>query len=210
MARAARGSRDGVDDILAALRAATAPLHSRLDAALDFAPERTSPARYGGFLRATLALVEPLEASFSALPAFAALLPDLPLRRKAALLHDDLRSLGVDPGAAARGLPSIGSAAAAFGAAYVLEGSTLGGAVLARQLGPALGLTPNHGMRYFHAYGAELGAYWKRFVTALQAFGSGLDAAAEAELLATASAIFAAFQREFEATGVIVRAAAQP
>ncbi len=53
--------------------------------------------------------------------------------------------------------------AAAFGALYVLEGSTLGGQVIAKHIGRQLGLTAERGCRYYAAHGRETGAMWKAF-----------------------------------------------
>lgn len=185
------------DDLLSLLRRATAAQHARLDGALDFAPERLDRARYTRFLRATAELVLPLEEALAALPAFNARLPDAARRRKRALLEADLAALGADAPLAPAAVPAIGDEAAAFGAAYVLEGSMLGGAVLSRSLGPGLGLSREHGLAYLVAYGPELGAMWQRFTTALRALGDELDASGRDRLVHTAGAVFDAFYAHF-------------
>jgi heme oxygenase len=53
--------------------------------------------------------------------------------------------------------------AAAFGALYVVEGSTLGGTIIARQVERSLGFTAGAGCSYFRSYGAALGPMWKAF-----------------------------------------------
>lgn len=64
------------------------------------------------------------------------------------------------------------SPAAAFGAMYVVEGSTLGGSVIARHVERALGLRPETGCVYFRSYGSATGRMWKAFRTRLMAMSS--------------------------------------
>jgi heme oxygenase len=109
----------------AALRSATAANHDAVDAAFSRF-DLTDPASYGRFLTAharALPVVEEALEACGTVPAFA------PRR---SLLAADLAALGLpmpDP------LPLAAapdSEAAAFGALYVIEGSRLGGAMLAR------------------------------------------------------------------------------
>ncbi len=103
-------------------------------------------------------------------PALAASLDDAPFfdpRRRLAHLAADLRILGFDD-ATIQILPCPRLApprdrAEAFGALYVLEGSTLGGQVIAKHIGRQLGLTAECGCRYYAAHGRETGAMWKAF-----------------------------------------------
>jgi heme oxygenase (biliverdin-IX-beta and delta-forming) len=190
-------------DILSALRRETAPLHARLDGALDFSPARLDRARYGRFLHATAELLDPLEQALAAAPDFGAHLPDRELREKRALLARDLTALGVCDPVVPAAVPPLADAAAAFGAAYVLEGSMLGGAVLAKSLGPSLALSREQGLAYLTAYGPELGVMWQRFVAALTAFGAELDDGARARLIASARAVFDAFYTHYAHKGVL-------
>lgn len=191
-------------DILSALRRETAALHARLDGALDFAPSRLDRARYGRFLHATAELVDPLEQALGAAPGFAELLPDRARRVKRALLDQDLAALGVGEPVVPASVPPLPDAAAAFGAAYVLEGSMLGGAVLARSLGPSLALSREQGLAYLTAYGPELSAMWQHFVAALSAFGAELDGGARTRLVSSACAVFDAFYTHYAHRGVLV------
>ena len=56
----------------------------------------------------------------------------------------------------------------ALGSLYVMEGSTLGGAVITKALRHAAWLPPG-GFRYFNPYGAETGRMWRRFQDAFRA-----------------------------------------
>lgn len=93
------------------------------------------------------------------------LLPDLAERRKASTLLEDLHRLGqaTDILPICKKLPSISNPAQAFGALYVLEGSTLGGKQIAKMLAknPAV---PEGTTRFFSGYGEQTGSRWKSFV----------------------------------------------
>ncbi len=109
----------------AILRAATGDAHAAVDAAYGRF-DLTDRAGYAGFLIAHARILPPIEralASYPALPAFAA---------RSDALADDLTRIGAawpDP------LPvSIADDAAAWGIFYVVEGSRLGGVMLARSV----------------------------------------------------------------------------
>jgi heme oxygenase len=117
----------------AALRAATADAHDRVDrlfSRLDLA----RPGDYRLFLQAQASAHLPIEAALDD-GGIAALLPDWPERRRAHLLVADLAALGIDIPAPVPP-PLLSGPHAMLGAAYVLEGSRLGGAVLKRSLSP--------------------------------------------------------------------------
>ena len=89
-------------------------------------------------------------------------------RRKLPLLRRDLRALGASD-AEIEALPlcdrlaPMPNRAAAFGAMYVVEGSTLGGAIIAHNAERLLGLTVDTGCAYFRSYGRDVGRMWKSF-----------------------------------------------
>ena len=60
-------------------------------------------------------------------------------------------------------MPDLATPAAIVGALYVIEGSTLGGKVIARQLAAHLGLNAAKGARFFHGHGAATEAHWGEF-----------------------------------------------
>lgn len=55
------------------------------------------------------------------------------------------------------------SAEALVGALYVLEGSTLGGQVIARQLAESIGVYPGKGASFFYGHGDDTQAHWEGF-----------------------------------------------
>ena len=85
-----------------------------------------------------------------------------------------------------------------FGSMYVVEGSALGGQVLARGAARRLGLGPEHGAAYFHGWGDATGAMWRDFRLCLdRAVGSAepMQARACAGAVATFDALIAVFRR---------------
>lgn len=160
--------------ILDDLRGATREQHAELDASVDL-------ARYPAFLVSSLAAVEQVE------PAIARWLP-YPIERIPAL-RADLDELGLVP--AASEPFSLANRSEAWGAAYVLEGSTLGGMMLAENTGaPA--------KRYLRLRGKQTAARWKAFLAEL--------AAAELDpqgCCAAAVATFTHYARAFRTHGAM-------
>jgi heme oxygenase len=101
---------------------------------------------------------------------------DLAQRRKLPALLLDLGEASMDPRELTRNPENIPfrspdgnfDNAAVLGALYVLEGATLGGNVIVRQLkeNPALNILPL-GFHYYRVYGADLIPYWKTFCALL-------------------------------------------
>ncbi len=94
-------------------------------------------------------------------------------RWRAARLGPDLRLLGFSADAVAAlpacdTWPEISSPAAALGALYVLEGSSLGARHISRHLADRLGLSADCGAGFFAGHGAQTGALWLRFKDVLQ------------------------------------------
>lgn len=158
---------------------------------------RWTRERYVAFLYATLTVVSAAE------PAIGAVLPglmscDAPSR--ASRLHDDLVSLGqvapVPPSAVFR---LQGSAAAAYGAAYVIEQSRLDGRAIAAAVAGSLSLG-EEGLTYLRPKDAPAGARWKGFIAQLDAFGASTAErewrAAAASAGVTSAAFAAAFRDE--------------
>jgi heme oxygenase len=113
------------------LREGTRDHHARAEASLPLMDEALSRDRYARALARLLGFYAPLDRRLDALD-WEAIGLDWTARRKAPLLADDLRRLGVPMAEIARlpecdDLPTVDSAARALGCLYVLEGATLGG-----------------------------------------------------------------------------------
>jgi heme oxygenase len=88
---------------------------------------------------------------------------DFGLRRKAPLIEEDLRALGIHrPRLEAAPPLARQNLDFALGCLYVLEGATLGGQIISRHLA-TLGIGPANGGLFFHGYGAKTGEMWKSF-----------------------------------------------
>ena len=184
------------------LRTGTQDLHERSESAFVLAAPDVTRAEYGAVLVQLLAFHTAAESALAPwAPAFAALGLDLSAREKAPLLRQDLHALDVPVDASAAAPPTfaLSTIAHALGAAYVLEGATLGGQLLRRRLGPALGLTPTAGLAFFTAYGDAIGAMWRAFGSALDHFDTALGpperGAAHARALVGARDGFLTFER---------------
>jgi heme oxygenase (biliverdin-IX-beta and delta-forming) len=129
-----------------ALRAQTADCHAEVDAL--FGKFNLSETRdYEAFLRAHARAVPAVEKALEQ-AGIVELLPDWPERRRTALLLADMSELGELPPPPLP-QPELGSEAALWGAVYVLEGSKLGGAMLAKSV-------PEHlPSRYLSPQGAK-------------------------------------------------------
>jgi heme oxygenase len=145
------------------LRALTHAAHERVDMAFSQL-SLTEPAGYATFLRAHSAVLPACERALTASGA-ESFLPDWPSRVRAPALRADLATIGAQPGAEIGDIGML-SPAAAFGMMYVLEGSRLGGAILARRLLDNPDVRCRAASRYLlHGEGQRL---WPSFVAALE------------------------------------------
>ena len=58
----------------------------------------------------------------------------------------------------------------ALGILYVVEGSTLGGRFILKNIMTVSGLDKDQGISYFKGYGEKTGSYWKSFLTFLEEY----------------------------------------
>lgn len=58
----------------------------------------------------------------------------------------------------------------AIGIMYVVEGSTLGGRFILKNIQDALGYDETNGASYFAGYGNKTGSHWKKFLKELTDF----------------------------------------
>jgi heme oxygenase len=90
-------------------------------------------------------------------------------RQRKQMLEQDLASFGIlKPGSARPTLPPINDESSLLGVMYVMEGSTLGGQLIARHVAAELALTHGQGDAYFRGHGPQTGAMWKEFCHILE------------------------------------------
>lgn len=142
---------------------------------------------YARFLRASLEAAAPVEAAVERV-----LGAEFPALRGAAL-RADLAALGEPSSATAAGF-SLADEAHGIGAAYVIEGSALGGLVLATAVRHALG--PHVPTRYLQLRGPETPARWRWFLEKVRRFDAWSDAS-RADACAAASRVFEVYAASY-------------
>ncbi|MBF9143986.1 biliverdin-producing heme oxygenase [Hymenobacter properus] len=174
--------------ILARLRAETRPYHDALEAGpFNEALRAGAPTTAGTvqFLERMFGFLEPYETALRQHEAEFGPAWELPKRYRAHLILEDLQRPAADPGLPlCPAMPLLHTLPQLLGAMYVLEGSTLGGQVITKQLEKA-GIPQR---RYFAGYGERTGPMWK-------AFGQLLT---ETATPATADEIVASAARTFQ------------
>jgi len=196
----------GAPTLLEALRTGTALLHVALEKRLPFFCERLDAEWYARLLKAYYGFYQPMEAALYE----SALIPDgfdQVLRVKTPTLVSDLHALGLDnptinalPRCCA--LPPLDTPAACLGALYVLEGATLGGQVLRREMAQRLGLDASNGGAFLNVYGAETGRRWKDFLDYLGR--QPLDACAKQRAVEAARSTFSCFEQWLDSQEVLL------
>ena len=150
------------------LRTATQLAHARVEASLPLMSPSLTTGIYVRVLEAFHGFYGPLEPQLQPAAAEHGAAIALGERGKVGLLVADLTALGksdaeVDALPLCADLPRVTSASHAIGVLYVLEGATLGGRVILRHLGAALGVDASRGAAFFGGYGDRTGAMWTRF-----------------------------------------------
>ena len=164
--------------ILAKLKEATRDQHEALENVVDVMNRTFSIGDYkeliAKFYRFYAAIEPTLPVAELANAGF-----DVEPRRKTPLLERDLEHLGI-LGDAKKAppfidIPTLDTPAKAFGSIYVMEGATLGGQLITRQLKEQLGITPENGGAFFNSYGHNVGPMWKAFGASITAFAEKAD-----------------------------------
>jgi heme oxygenase len=174
-------------DLHAALRRATASRHRALDDALAFARTPLTRERYVAFLQGSLRVLAVLEPALARWPGAGV------EALRVASLRADLRTLGRSCDAGHADVRGPESLAEAFGAAYVVEGSALGGRVLAGVVQRALGeRTPTS---YLRLRGGATHAHWQHWLARLQAFEADTHSHERASTCTMACTTFDSYAR---------------
>ncbi|WP_024644630.1 biliverdin-producing heme oxygenase [Pseudomonas syringae] len=157
--------------LLDALRAETNQLHVRLEKRMPFFSSAMDNALYLRLLQAYYGFHAPLETALHASGLIPVALEPHD-RIKVPMLVRDLRALGMSeddigqlPGCPR--LPVVDSPGACLGVMYVLEGATLGGQVLRREMHKRLGVDEQSGAAFLDVYGSATGPRWKAFLVYL-------------------------------------------
>ncbi|WP_027613161.1 biliverdin-producing heme oxygenase [Pseudomonas sp. URIL14HWK12:I6] len=194
-----------VPPVLQDLRAGTAELHIALEKRLPFFSDTLDSNAFVRLMQAYYGFYRPLESAL----LDSGVIPvdfDLAPRLKTQILLNDLQALGLTAEAIARlplcqSLPVIDSNDACLGVLYVLEGATLGGQILRREIASRLSLNADNGAAFLDIYGAATGRRWRAFIEYL---GSrSLDASEREAVVAAARTTFSCFERWLESREVL-------
>lgn len=165
--------------MLSLLRTRTRELHERVERAMDLPSRLVSQTAYVALLARLHAFYLPLEALLQAVSGCAEIGLELAPRWKTPLLRKDLAALGrqrppesAEVGTGGPVLPKIDGLPRALGCLYVLEGATLGGRVIRREVAARLGLAEADGAAFFCGYGERTGAMWSAFCGSLEGWAA--------------------------------------
>ncbi len=149
--------------LLARLKEATAALHREAECYVRILDRGATVDDYRRYLVAMHGFHAPIEQRFATHAGLACggFAPET--RCKAPWLRADLAALGASELPWCEAVPITETLAQAIGAAYVVEGSMLGGRVILARLPPALAPLRGKATRFLEGYGAGTGAQWRRF-----------------------------------------------
>lgn len=184
--------------LLERLRARTGPLHRRLEAELPLLAPGSDEQIYARYLEKLWGFHAPVEHALARVAGLERTGLSPKARVKCPALLADLEALGSSHAVLASlsrcaFAPQPTDVPSALGCMYVLEGATLGGQVVRRELQRRMPEVIERASRYLGVYGAETGARWREFTHVLEEFaGAARD---EAAVLDAACATFQALQR---------------
>lgn len=162
------------------LRAETRTAHERLEESIDLTALTASPERYQALVSRFYGFHAALEPGL-----MTALAPEYRPVERADLLSHDLQTLGlpdteIDNLPRCAEIPEHASRARAFGVAYVLEGSALGGQIVGRIVKDRLGYDRDQGAAFFFGQGRHIGEDWRAFGAACDRYFAQHGGEAEA------------------------------
>ena len=182
-------------EFLNTLRAKTAASHKRLED-IGLSTRIVRPDVTLDEYKQYLQLMHPVHADAEQYiyPLLKNLVTDVDARKKAHYITNDLVQVGHTSPVAPKlpfteKMPQM-SEAFALGVMYVIEGSTLGGRVILKNIQPALQLSEDNGATYFAGYRADTGPAWQRFLQVLTSYPN--SEADEQEIIAGADFAFSA------------------
>jgi len=154
------------------LRAATTQSHTNLEAlpvSLSIMNPAVTNAQYALYLGLMYDVVKDAEENI--FPIAKSDISNLDVHPKAQFIEADLATLGTAK-QNANFLPLSSknqniTPAFALGVMYVIEGSSLGGRVILKNINSTLGHDAESGATYFAGYGGQTGSHWKAFLGAL-------------------------------------------
>lgn len=185
--------------ILSDLRSGTAQSHENLEAQIGIDELCQNVGSYRKLLEDFYGFYVPIEAHLQSIEGWDAHGFSWTERTKIEMLRSDLRALGLTPAAidalpVCQETPRPSTLEGAFGCAYVLEGSTLGGRSITAILDRS-GI-PTGARSFFASYGEAVGQKWREFCAMLQALDPSESPTVVREAAATFDAMAAWLARK--------------
>ena len=187
--------------ILKRLKDETRLSHQATEQHLDLFSRMLTKSEYARLLGRFWGFYAPIETKIGQVVGLEQLPLNLSARQKKPLLWLDLTSLAWDEKTIQAlplcdDLPVLDSIPQALGCLYVLEGSTLGGQIISRHLQERIGITPDHGGRFFASYGQDVRSMWKWFGETVTSYSTSPQI--EDTIVDSAIETFASFNRWFQ------------
>ena len=161
--------------ILLRLKRDTQSIHCSLEERVDLLNSVRTTGSYRALLENFYGLYCPYETALQqSMPTIHQWLPDIQSRTRIEALRMDLTILGNSSphNLSQATIPPLQTIADMFGCLYVLEGSTLGGQIISRHIHEKLNYTPDSGCAFFNGYGSNIGAFWMKFCSAIEAYSA--------------------------------------
>ena len=147
------------------LRLSTSPLHKQLESVplsqIIVSPEITVQ-KYAEYLLVMEGIVKDVETKVY--PVISNFISDIDQRKKLSSIQDDLKVLGFSVLNENTAFDADFEIPFALGIVYVMEGSTLGGRVILKNIEKQLGFNADNGAKYFSGYKENTGSLWKSFL----------------------------------------------
>jgi len=183
--------------IMSKLKSGTSHQHQSMESAVPIFRKEFTREAYVVLLESFLGFFEPIERKLAAMQGWQKIGLKIDERSRASLLRKDLAALRHDDSetrafAECAKLPGLASMEDALGCMYVLEGSTLGGQFIYRELLTRFGITAETGSSFFYGYGAHSGAMWGQFSECLRNYAQGTEI--QDRIVESAVATFDAFE----------------
>lgn len=175
------------------LRSKTSDSHKKLEA-LPISKSIVDPEitveKYALYLSLMYDVVQNLEENI--FPKITNEITDLDFRKKSQLILEDLKQIGFEKKNTFSPFKDASQISVSFamGMMYVVEGSTLGGRFILKNIQESLGFNEENGASYFSGYGNKTGSFWKNYLNFLIDFQAKNNS--EAEIIAGADYAFTA------------------
>lgn len=178
------------------LRSQTRNAHTRLESlpvSASITSNNISILDYAHYLQLMHAVI--LETENKIFPVLSGVITDIDERRKLQWIENDLQQIGSGPKSFGTVFKTELSLPFALGVMYTVEGSTMGGRYILKNIESVLGLNENQGAKYFAGYGHATGKFWKNFLNFLTDYES--QTGNTNEIIAGAQYAFEAIHNHF-------------